>query len=98
MIAISVWLGVTSLVPQAPFKNRDIATGVCLIVFSIFIGVVAGIFGFIFGYMCGFCFECMPECLSGFCECCIYNTTKCFKRNENNIAIGTPVILNDNKV
>jgi hypothetical protein len=43
MEAISIWLGVCMLVPQKPFHNRDIAGGVCMILFSFLMSVIAGV-------------------------------------------------------
>jgi hypothetical protein len=50
---VSVWLGVASLVPQEPFVRRDIPTGVCLIVFALFIGIFGGIIGGGIGLLLG---------------------------------------------
>lgn len=40
--ATMLWLGISMLVPRTPFYERDIPTGVCLIVFALIIGIIAG--------------------------------------------------------
>lgn len=50
---ISLWLGVAAIVPEAPWHERNIPGGVCLIIFSELIGVVSGLIGgFLFGGSC----------------------------------------------
>lgn len=50
--ATILWLGISMLVPQHPFHERDIATGVCLVVFSCFIGVTGGLLTYCAVYVC----------------------------------------------
>jgi ABC-type dipeptide/oligopeptide/nickel transport system permease component len=52
-LAICVWLGVVMLVPQNPFSDRNIAGGICLIVFSVLTALVAGLF--VWFWTGGFC-------------------------------------------
>jgi hypothetical protein len=47
---ITLWIGVSALVPQAPWHERNITAGVCLVVFSTLIGIVSGMIG---GFFCG---------------------------------------------
>jgi hypothetical protein len=80
------------LVPQNPFSRRDIATGVCLIVFSAGVGVISGIVGFGIGFIFGGCLECTPYCL----ETCYYNIcdfieSRRNKKNVNKVVTGIPV-------
>lgn len=86
MIGISVWLGIASLVPQNPFNKRDIATGVCLIVFATLMGIVAALFGFGFGFILGGCLECTSYCYDSMVNI----------RNKNvpKIVTGIPVVNN----
>lgn len=60
--AIFVWLGVTMLVPQAPFNTRNIAGGVLLIVFSILALIVSGLLGWFFtGGVCWIAADCCDD-------------------------------------
>lgn len=70
--AIMLWLGICLLVPQHPFTKRDIASGVCLIVFSVFIGFAGGIITYVISYVCCWlvkkCCSCNKEkCIDGIC-------------------------------
>jgi hypothetical protein len=57
-LAVCIWLGVSMLVPQSPFEVRNIAGGVCLIVFSGASAVVAGLIAwFSTGGVCLVCDE-----------------------------------------
>lgn len=64
-----LWVGISMLVPQHPFHHRDIPTGVCLIVFSMFIGVFGGIITFSITFGCCWCVEkCFHVCED---NCCV---------------------------
>jgi hypothetical protein len=92
MIGISVWLGVASLVPENPFNKRNIATGVCLIVFATLIGIVAAFFGFGFGFILGCCLECTPYCLENCYDSIINFSRNIRNKNVPKIVTGIPVI------
>jgi hypothetical protein len=62
-LGISVWLGVANLVPQKPFVQRDIATGICLIVFGAFIGMFVGLIGAAIGFVLGLALDLCDEML-----------------------------------
>ena len=48
--AITLWLGVTALIPQLPWDERNITAGTFMIIFSALIGIVCG---FMAGLLCG---------------------------------------------
>lgn len=58
-----VWLGVSMLVPESPFDTRNIAGGVCLIVFSVFSAIAAGMLAwFSTGGVCIVARNCDDDC------------------------------------
>jgi hypothetical protein len=58
MGGISIWLGVCMIVPQKPFTERNIAGGVCMILFSVFMSIAAGfLVWFTTGGVCVVCCE-----------------------------------------
>jgi hypothetical protein len=62
--AIVIWIGVAMLVPQYPFVKQDIATAVCLLVFSCFLALVTGgIVSVIIFVFCLPCSYCIDECI-----------------------------------
>lgn len=65
IIIVTVWLGVALLVPQYPFHNRDIPTGVCLIVFATLMGVIGGVIFGGLGYCCGLACASAVDCCCG---------------------------------
>lgn len=58
---ITLWIGIAMLVPQQPFKQRDIPTGVCLIVFSWIISAIVGTIAYFTGFVvclpCSYCID-----------------------------------------
>lgn len=62
--ALTIWIGVAMIVPQTPFKTRDIPTGVCLIVFSCVMALIAGIASGAITFVCCLpCSWCCDECI-----------------------------------
>lgn len=64
ILALTVFLGVALIVPQYPFHKRDIASGVCLIIFATLIGIIGGVIFGAFGFCCGL------VCESAVDSCC----------------------------
>ena len=56
-LAICLWIGVAMLVPQAPFDTRNIAGGVCLLMFVVLIGVSTGVGYLLDGESCALCHD-----------------------------------------
>jgi hypothetical protein len=61
-LAILLWLGISMLVPQEPFHSRNIAGGVCIIIFGTLISVVAGILAWFFTGGCCVCYSDEDDC------------------------------------
>ena len=51
--AITLWLGVTAIIDQDPWHEKNITIGIFLIIFSVLIGIVCGfVAGLTFGGSC----------------------------------------------
>lgn len=59
--------GILALIPANPFKEQDIALGVCLIIFSGVIGIIASLFGALLGAI--LCLPCGARMDGDSCIC-----------------------------